>query len=154
MSDHHNLNETLNGRINDRGFFERILKEHKETLEEKEKVSAERDKRLDERFQSQQRAIDKAEDRLDVTLAGFPEEYARRFELEVARQAVASTADSLSGKIHSASASLESQLDKSEDRLSSRLKEVEDFQSRLIGLALGAPVVTAIIVYLLTRAGG
>lgn len=35
-----------------------------------------------------------------------------------------------------------------------QLTRMEAAQNRLIGLALGAPVVTAIIVYLLTRSGG
>lgn len=52
MSEEHHLNG-LDSRIDTRGYFERILTE-------RDKRDAERDRRLDERFESQEKAVDAA----------------------------------------------------------------------------------------------
>jgi exonuclease VII large subunit len=137
----HQLNG-LDGRINDRGFFERILKEFKETL-------AERNERLDERFQSQEKAIKKAEDRLDGTLSGFPQEYARKTELEQMRIDLASTATALAEKVTDSASALATSQDKVTERQDARLSSLEKFQNKLLGLALASPFVTGLIFWLI-----
>ena len=135
-------------RIGDRGFFERILKEHKELL-------AERDRRLDERFQSQKEAINKAEQRLDGTLTGFPQEYAKRLELEQMKVTAETTAKVLEQKVVDSAKALAESQDKTDQRADTRMKKMEDYQARLTGFAVAGmvvvPLITALIVYLLTR---
>lgn len=152
--------------IDAKGFFERILKEFKETLAERErgleKLLDERNVRLDERFQAQREAINKAEQRLDGTLKGFPQEYARRLELEQMINALDETSTVLAQKVvDSASALAEAQTkaderlaetqDKTDERTDIRFKKLEDYQARLTGMAIAAPIITAVIVFLLTR---
>lgn len=142
--------DDLNGidsKINSREFFERVLKEHKETLHE-------RDARLDERFAAQKEAITKAESRMDVVLSGFPQEYSKRLELEQMKTTADITAKVLEQKVVDSAKALAEAQDKSDGRASDRMKKMEDYQSRLTGIALTAPVVTAVIAYLLTRGTG
>jgi hypothetical protein len=203
-NNHSDLNN-LDNRINDRGFFERILKERKN-------VDEERDRRFDERFEAQEKALDKAEaaqlrvnvaqndfrstlkeqsaefiTRAEINLSirdllsqiehikedassareyinslmttqmetrearfiKIEKEYTRRFELDAHRKELQDLALNYSeGKTEAARALAEN------SALEVRMGKVENFQSRMIGVAAAAPVVTAIIVYLLTRAGG
>lgn len=67
---------------------------------------------------------------------------------------VDSTAKALLDKVDSTAAALASASDKQQSQFAERIKKIEDFQSKLIGMALGAPIITAIIVYLLTRGSG
>lgn len=141
------MSDELNGldsRISERGFFERILKEFKETL-------AERNLRLDERFQSQEKAIKKAEDRLDRTLSGFPQEYARKTEMEQMRLDLAQTATTLAEKVADSAIALATAQDKVTERQDERLRGLEKFQNKLLGIALAAPFLTGLSVYLITR---
>jgi exonuclease VII large subunit len=134
----------LDGKISARGFFERVLKEHKETLREW-------DERLDERFIAQKEAVNKAEQRLDRTLAGFPQEYAKRLEIEQMKTTAETTAGVLSQKVVDSAKALAEAQDKADARAADRMTKMENYQARLTGVALTAPVVTAIIVYLLTN---
>lgn len=141
------MGDDLNGldtKINDRGFFERILREFKETL-------AERNKRLDERFAGQKDAITKAEQRLDVILAGFPDEYSRKVEIERLRETLQTTASVLAEKVTDTAVALTAAQDKVVERQDARILALEKFQSKLLGLALSAPFVTGIVVYFITR---
>ena len=140
------MSDDLNGldsRIDNRGFFERILKEHKEAL-------AERDSHLDERFASQKEAIQKAEQRMDVILSGFPQEYAKRLEIEQMKTTADTTAKALEQKVVDSAKALAEAQDKTDNRADTRMKKMEDYQARLTGMAIIAPVVSGIIVYVLT----
>jgi len=44
--------------------------------------------------------------------------------------------------------------DRDKDELQDQIDVLKVFQSKLISIALGAPVATAVIVFLLTRSGG
>jgi hypothetical protein len=137
----------LNGideRINARGFFERILAE-------RDKTDAEREKRLNERFAGQEKAVVKAEQRLDDTLRGFPEEYARRLELEQLKESLQEASSLLAEKVVESAKLLKESNDKDVDRINVRIHSLEAFQSKLLGLALAAPFVSALVVYLITR---
>lgn len=139
----HDFNN-LDSKISDRGFFERILKEFKETL-------AERNSRLDERFESQEKAIKKSEDRLDGTLKGFPQEYARKTEMEQMRMDLASTAITLAEKVTDSATALATAQDKVAERQDARLTMLEKFQNKLLGIALSAPFLTGLAVWFLTK---
>lgn len=134
----------LDERISTRGYFERILLEFKGTL-------TERNERLDERFQSQERAIKKAEDRLDGTLKGFPQEYARKTEMEQMRLDLANTATVLAEKVTDSATALATAQNKVTEGQDARLAALEKFQNKLLGLALVAPIVTGVIIWVLTR---
>jgi multidrug resistance efflux pump len=138
----------MDDRISDRDYFDRIMEE--------------REKLLDERFASQKEAINKAEQRLDGTLKGFPQEYARRMELEqminaldetstVLAQKVVDSAAALAESQRKAEERLASEKEKTDDRVDIRFKKLEDYQARLTGMALILPFVSGIIVYLLTK---
>lgn len=144
---------TLDVRINDRGFFERILTE-------RDKIEFEREKRLNERFVAQEKAIGKAEERLDGTLKGFPQEYARRIELEQMISALDETSTVLAQKVvDSAAALAEAQAsadrrlredrEKTDERVDARFKKVEDFQSKLAGIAIVAPILMSVLTALI-----
>jgi multidrug resistance efflux pump len=140
------VSDDLNGldsRIDNRGFFERILKEHKEALKE-------RDSHLDERFASQKEAIQKAEQRMDVILAGFPQEYAKRLEIEQMKTTADTTAKALEQKVVDSAKALAEAQDKTDNRADTRMKKMEDYQARLTGMAIIAPVVSGVVVYVLT----
>jgi len=155
----HHLNQIGDqSRIGDRGFFERILKEFKETLIERDQglkdFLEERNERLDERFVGQKDAINKAEQRMDVILAGFPQEYAKRLEIEQMKTTAETTAKTLAQQVVDSAAALSAAQDKVEDRTDSRMKKMEDYQARLTGMAIAAPIITAVVVFLLTRSIG
>jgi ribosome-binding protein aMBF1 (putative translation factor) len=135
---------SLDSKINERGFFERILAE-------RDKTEAEREKRLNERFASQEKAVMKAEQRLDDTLRGFPEEYARRIELEQLKESLQQASSILADKVVESASLLKESSDKDIDRINVRIHSLEAFQSKLLGLALAAPFVSALVVYLITR---
>ncbi len=135
---------SLDNKINERGFFERILAE-------RDKTEAEREKRLNERFASQEKAVAKAEQRLDDTLRGFPEEYARRIELEQLKENLQEASGILAQKVVESAMLLKESSDKETDRINVRIHSLEAFQSKLLGLALAAPFVSALVVYLITR---
>lgn len=196
------MGEPLNGlddKINVRGYFERILNERAQT-------ELMRDKLLDERFESQEKAlaaaltsakegvtvallaakeavqaafmaseaatkaaleasdkaINKAEQRLDGTLKGFPQEYARRMELEQMISALDETSTVLAQKVVDSAAALADAQKKAEERLAIekektdervdvRFKKLEEFQSRLTGMVIILPFVSGVIVYLLSN---
>lgn len=139
--EYHNL---LDERINTRGFFERILAD-------RDKLDGERDRRMEERFENQEKAVVKAEQRLDETLRGFPEEYARRFELEQLKENVQEASNLLAQKVIESASVLKESSDKESDRIDGRIKALENFQSKLLGLALAAPFVSALAVYLISQ---
>lgn len=132
----------LDDRISTRGFFERILKEFKETLQTREDL-------LDERFSSQKEAITKAEGRMDNILAGFPQEYAKRLEIEQMKATADTTAATLRQQVLDSAKALAEASDKTEGRLNDRIKKIEDSMARLGGVALIAPVIMSTITALL-----
>jgi len=139
----HDLND-LDSRISNRGYFERVLVE-------REKKDDERDRRLDERFAAQEKAIGKAESKLDSTLSGFPQEYSRKAEMEQMRLDLANTATVLAEKVADSARALATAQDKVTERQDIRLASLEKFQFKLLGLALAIPFVTAITAYLLAK---
>jgi hypothetical protein len=140
----------LDDRINERGFFERVLTE---LFRESEKTEVEREKRLNERFAAQEKAISKAEVRLDGTLKGFPQEYARKTEMEQMRTDLATTATTLAEKVTDSATALATAQDKVTERQDARLTKLENFQNKLLGIALAAPFLTGLIFWLITKRG-
>lgn len=152
----HNLN-TLDKTISDRGFFERLLRE-------REKFDAERDRRLDERFKSQQIAADFAAKelarRLDVL--NHAHEQAKEKEKFFVNQESYDLGLQRNDDEHKAirteiraseksSIVSQTEIQKAADL---RISRLENFQSKLLGLALAAPIITALIFYLLTNRVG
>jgi hypothetical protein len=125
------MSDELNGignTINVRGYFERILAE-------RDRTDTEREHRLDERFQAQEQAIRKAEGALSAVLSGFPQEYAKVIALEEVRKAI----EEIKG-----------------DHVQRReVEELKKFQAKMLGgmaiVVLVLPIVTGVIVYILTR---
>lgn len=139
--------DLLHERINLRGEIEGI----RATISERLKTESEREKRLDERFQSQEKAIQKAEVRLDSTMKGFPQEYARKTEMEQMRIDLASTASTLAEKVNDSAVVLATAQDKVTERQDTRLSMLEKFQNKLLGIALAAPLLTGMAVYFLNK---
>ena len=119
------LNDLDDSKIGIRGYFERILVE-------REKLDAERDRRLDERFEAQDKAVLKAETAARETLKAHNDLIRQSRD----RDATYATQKDL-------------------DHVTEGLDLVRSFQSKILGaLALSMvvmPTVTAVIVYLLSQ---
>jgi hypothetical protein len=129
-------------------------------------------RRLDERFEAQEKALDRAfaesQRRLDVL--NHAHEQARQkevdfigrevFENHVAtntkdhadqRRNVEERASVLSDRVDAAAKALQVALSEQQNQASDRLSRLENFQSKLLGLALAAPFLTGLAVYFLTQ---
>ena len=148
MSSEH-LND-LDTKINVKGYFERILAE-------REKRDAERDKRLDERFDSQEKAVAAALSAAEkaVSAALLAAEKAVE-KAEAAQQRVNVTQNEFRGTLKDQAADLmpRSETELLVNDLRGGLDGLKSFQAKIIG-AVGVamfamPTLTAVIVYLLT----
>jgi len=168
----HGLSEVgrdIDGRINDRGFFERILSE-------REKLDAERDRRMEERFRAQEKEnrLHLAEMQRRLTDLNHAHEQTRQKERDfVSREAYETftirTADdftTLRAEIRAASVASDLALKAAAEALASTLIEqnrtnetrfgkVENTQAKMIGglilCSLLVPALTGVVVFLLTR---
>ena len=153
---HHDLS-SLDIRINDRGFFERILKE-------REKFEYERDRRLDERFRAQEIASDLVAKELSRRLENLNHAYEQaqkkeydfllKSTYEIAQQRNEDEHDGIRDDIVASAKVLSTAQNELQKANDARISRLENFQSKLLGLALAAPIITALIFYLLTNRVG
>lgn len=135
-------------------------------------LRVEQDRRLDERFNAQEQAnrlvARELERRLDVL--NHAHEQARQKEADFIsrevfdnhvernlndhnnqRSDVAASAKVLADKVEASAGALAVALTETQKASNERLTKLEGFQSKLLGLALAAPFVSALAVYLITR---
>jgi hypothetical protein len=143
----HNLSDTLDGRINDRGFFERILSE-------REKVDAERDRRLDERFEGQDKAVAAAlaaqEKATDAAFAASKEAVAKA---EASARETMKSHNDLIRQSRDRDETYATQMDLA--HTNENVKKIEGSQGRLVGglfvAGFVAPTISGLVVYALTH---
>lgn len=135
MSGMEDSSHNLDDRINLKGFFERILAE-------RDKRDLERDRRLDERFDAQEKAVTAA--------------------LATAEKAVQAAFAAAEKAVNAALAAAKEAVTKAEDNAketttthNKSLAELKSFQSKILG-ALGLmmvffPTITGVAIFLLTR---
>lgn len=156
MSEEHNLN-SLDKTISDRGYFERILKE-------RERFEQERDRRLEERFAAQQVALEFAAKELArrLEVLNHAHEQARQKEhdfllkstYELGQTKIEEDNDRIRADIAAAAKVVTTSQNELQKALDDRISRLENFQAKILGLALAAPIITALIFYLLTNRVG
>lgn len=155
--DDHHLS-SIDERINVRGYFERILAE-------RDRNDAERNKRLDERFEAQEKAVQFAltEREKAVNAALIAAKEAVAAALTAAKEAVMKAEESARETM----ASHNDLIRQSRDRdatyatqtdikhIGEAISKVQGIQSKIIGAlmlaSVGLPTASAILVYLITR---
>ena len=146
MSDHDPLS-SLDERINIRGYIERILTE-------RDRVDEEREKRLNERSQAAKEAVTaalaSAEKAVDAAMAAA--EKASQKSEEAAAETLKSH-NNLIAQSRERDSTYATQTDLS--HANEGIKRLESFQAKILGalgiVAILFPLVTALVVYLLTR---
>ena len=146
MTEDHNLSD-LNHRINDRGYFERILQERKD-------FDIEREKRLDERFEGQEKAVAAAlTAQKEATTVALSSAEKAVDKAEQAQLRVNVTQNEFRATLKDQAADL---MPRSETELlvrdlRSQIDLLKSFQNKVLGLALAAPFLTGVVVYLITK---